>query len=208
MSVTAKRLIGVAVIALAICALIGVYIGIYLLQAPPSVAATSSAQGDQLYLATVPAAALNDKHNTWVSYYSVDANSNHWFHATTYVVPANTLIHVTIFNYDSQTGLRNEFLGQGTGTVGDNFILDGKTVQTIDPTTASHVFAIPAIGLSIPIFGISANAKNPCANAPCSLKNDHTTTSFTFRTPPKGIYRWQCFVPCAAGFIQGLGGPM
>ena len=27
-------------------------------------------------------------------------------------------------------------------------------------------------------------------------------------TPGKGLYRWQCFVPCAAGFIQGFGGPM
>ena len=23
-----------------------------------------------------------------------------------------------------------------------------------------------------------------------------------------GHYRWQCFVPCAAGFIYGFGGPM
>jgi hypothetical protein len=22
------------------------------------------------------------------------------------------------------------------------------------------------------------------------------------------LFRWQCFVPCAAGFIQGFGGPM
>jgi hypothetical protein len=208
MSVTAKRILGVTIGVAAVCALIGLYIGLFLLAAPPSASATTSAQGGQLYLATVPAAALNDRHNTWVSYYSVDANSNHWRHATTYIVPANTLIHVTIFNYDSQTGLRNEFLAQGTGTLGNNFVLDGKTVQTIDPTTASHVFAIPAIGLSVPIYGISSTAKNPCSNAPCSLSNDHTTTSFTFRTPSKGLYRWQCFVPCAAGFIQGFGGPM
>ena len=54
----------------------------------------------------------------------------------------------------------------------------------------------------------SGNAKNLCANAPCSLSEAHVTVSFTFRTPPKGLYRWQCFVPCAAGFIQGNGGPM
>jgi hypothetical protein len=208
MSATAKRLLGVIVIGLAICALIGTYIGVFLLQAPPSAASTSTAQGDQLYLATVPAASLSDKHPTWVSYYSVDPSLNHWVHATTYIVPANTLIHVTIYNFDSQTGLRNEFLGQGTGTVGGNFALDGKTTQTIDPSTASHVFAIPQIGLSVPIYGISDNAKNPCANAPCSMSTSHTTTSFTFRTPEKGLYRWQCFVPCAAGFIQGFGGPM
>jgi hypothetical protein len=37
---------------------------------------------------------------------------------------------------------------------------------------------------------------------------DHNTISFTFRTPGKGLYRWQCFVPCAAGYIAGFGGPM
>ena len=31
---------------------------------------------------------------------------------------------------------------------------------------------------------------------------------FTFRTGKKGTFRWQCFVPCAAGFILGNGGPM
>jgi hypothetical protein len=161
-----------------------------------------------LYLATVPAAALSDPHSTWVSYYGVDANSGNWRHETTYVLPANTLVHVTIFNYDSASGLRNEFYGQAAGTVGGDMTLDGKPTQGINPVDASHVFSIPQIGLSVPLQGVSASAKNPCSNAPCSLSNDHTTTSFTFRTPGKGLYRWQCFVPCAAGYISGFGGPM
>ena len=208
MSAYAKRLIGVTVATLVVCALIAVFIAVYLLQAPPSAAATSTAQGDQLYLATVPAAEPSDAHNTWVSYYAVDANSNHWFHATTYTVPANTLLHVTIYQYDTASGLRNEYFGQVQGTSGGVMQLNGKSVQAIDPSDASHVFAIPAIGLYVPLKGISDNAKNPCSNAPCTLKNDHETISFTFRTPPKGLYRWQCLVPCAAGFIQGFGGPM
>ena len=70
------------------------------------------------------------------------------------------------------------------------------------------MFSIPQIGLTVPIQGVADNAKNPCSNAPCSLSYDHTTTTFTFRTPGKGLYRWQCFVPCAAGYIAGFGGPM
>ena len=35
-----------------------------------------------------------------------------------------------------------------------------------------------------------------------------TTITFSFRTGKRGTYRWQCFVPCAAGFILGFGGPM
>jgi hypothetical protein len=123
-------------------------------------------------------------------------------------MPANTLVHVTIYEYDTQTGLRNPFIAQATGTVGGAYTLDGKVTPAIDPATASHVFAIPEIGLSVPLAGPLSTAKNLCSNAPCSLSNAHTTTSFTFRTPGPGLYRWQCFVPCALGFINGVGGPM
>ncbi len=187
--------------------MIGLYIGLYLINVPGSAAATQGPSGAQLYLGTVPAAALNDPHNTWVSYYAVDANAGNWRHVTTYVMPANTLVHVTIYNYDGASGLRNPFISQATGTVG-GMAVNGKPAQTIDPDSASHVFAIPQIGLSIPILGVPDSAKNPCSNAPCPLSNDHTTTTFTFRTPGKGLYRWQCFVPCAAGYIDGFGGPM
>jgi hypothetical protein len=208
MSGVAKRSLGVALGVVLVCALIGLYIGLYLTNVPGSASAAQTSAGTQLYLGTVPAAALNDPHNTWVSYYAVDANSGNWRHVTTYTMPAHSLVRITIYQYDSQTGLRNPFLGQATGTVGGNFVLNGKTVQSIDPDTASHVFAIPQMGVSVPLYGISANAKNPCSNAPCSLKYDHSTTTFTIRTPGPGLYRWQCFVPCAAGFIQGWGGPM
>jgi hypothetical protein len=190
--------------------LVGVflYVDLYLTNAPPSAAAVRTAGGAQLYLGTVAASETSDSHPTWVSYYSVDANSQHWVHATTYVVPANSLIHVTIYQYDGQSGLRNEFLGQARGIVGQSFLLNGKPTQTIDPASASHVFSIPQLGVSVPLKGIADDAKNPCANAPCPLSTDHYTISFAFRTHQKGLFRWQCFVPCAAGFIQGFGGPM
>lgn len=191
-----------------VAVLVGLYVGLYLVSAPGSAAAQQTSAGRQLYLATVPAASLNDSHPTWVSYYAVDANARNWRHDTTYRLPAHTLVHVTIYNYDSQTGLRNPFISQATGTVGGTFSLDGRSTQAISPDAASHIFAIPQIGLSVPIDGISANAKNPCSNAPCPLSFSHTTTTFTFRTPGPGLYRWQCFVPCAAGFIEGWGGPM
>ena len=204
----AKRLVGIGVGLVLACVLLGLYIGLYLTNASGAASAAQTASGAQLYLATVPAAALNDAHPDWVSYYAVDPNGGDWRHVTTYDLPAHTLVRVTIYQFDTQTGLRNEFISQATGTVGGNFVLDGKPTQAVDPNAASHVFAIPQIGLSVPLVGIPDNTKNPCSNAPCSLSNDHTTTSFTFRTPGPGLYRWQCFVPCAAGFIQGWGGPM
>jgi hypothetical protein len=208
MSAYTKRLIGIALGAAIVCGLLGVYIGLYLTNASGSASAAQTPTGAQLYLGTVPAAALNDAHPTWVSYYAVDASGGNWRHVTTYVLPAHTLVHVTIYEFDTQTGLRNEFISQATGTVGGNFMLNGKPTQAIDPTVASHVFAVPEIGLSVPLPGPPSTAKNLCANAPCSLSNAHETISFTFRTPAAGLYRWQCFVPCALGFIEGFGGPM
>jgi hypothetical protein len=208
MSGTAKRAL-VAVLALAVILVAaGLYIGLYLINVPGSVAATQSSSGVNLYLGTVPASKGTDPHPAWVSYYAVNADSTNWRHDTTYTLPANTLVHVTIYQYDGQSGLRNGFLSQASGTVGGNFLLNGKPTQAIDPDTASHVFAIPAIGLSVPLEGVADDAKNQCPNAPCSLSTAHFTIQFTFRTPGKGLYRWQCFVPCAAGFIQGFGGPM
>jgi hypothetical protein len=208
LSPAGKRTLWSAIAAAIVCVAIGLYIGLYLVNVPGSVAAVQTSSGTNLYLGTVPAAALNDPHPTWVSYYAVDANSRNWRHETTYTLPANTLVHVTIYNYDGASGLRNPWFGQASGTVGGVMTLDGRQTQAIDPDDASHVFSIPQIGLSVPLKGVSDSAKNPCSNAPCSLSYDHTTTSFTFRTPGKGLYRWQCFVPCAAGYIDGFGGPM
>ena len=208
MSAAGKRIAGIAVATAIVCVAIGLYIGLYLVNVPGSVAATQTSSGAQLYLGTVPASEPNDPHPTWVSYYAVDANSRNWQHKTTYELPANTLVHVTIYNFDSASGLRNPWFGQASGTAGGAMTLDGKPTQVINPDDASHVFAVPQIGLSVPVQGVPDDAKNPCGNAPCPLSNDHTTTTFTFRTPGKGLYRWQCFVPCAAGYIAGFGGPM
>jgi hypothetical protein len=203
-----KIIVGIVLGTVALGVGIGLYVGLYLTAAPGSARATTTSSGAHLYLATVPAAEASDAHPTWVSYYSVNASSGDWRHATTYVLPAHTLVHVTIYEYDTQTGLRNPFLAQSEGTIGNNFTLDGKGTQAIGPDTASHVFAIPNLGISVPLQGPASNAKNLCGNAPCSLHNAHTTTTFAFRTPARGLYRWQCFVPCGAGFIEGWGGPM
>jgi hypothetical protein len=208
MSTQAKKLTGIALGAVITCVLLALYIGVYLTNASAAASAVRTPAGARLYLATVPAAALNDAHPTWVSYYAVNANSGDWRHVTTYDLPAHTLVHVTIYEYDTQTGLRNPFISQATGTVGGTISLDGKRTQAVDPTIASHVFSIPQIGLTVPLPGPASTAKNLCANAPCSLSNAHVAISFTFRSPGPGLYRWQCFVPCALGFIQGFGGPM
>jgi hypothetical protein len=191
-----------------VVAAIAAYVVFYLTNVPGSARAAQGSAGAQLYLATVPAAEATDPHSSWVSYYVTNSHDAHWQHKTTLVVPANTLVHVTVFQYDGDSGLRNPFISQATGTVGGTFTLNGKTVNSIDPDTASHIFAIPELGVSVPLQGVDDNAKNPCGNADCTLSQAHQTISFTFRTGARGLYRWQCYVPCAAGYVDGFGGPM
>jgi hypothetical protein len=204
----AKRILWISVATAVVCVLLGLYVGLYLTNVPGSASAATNPAGASLYLGTVPASKGTDPHPTWVSYYVVSPTSTNWNHVTSFNLPAHSLVRITIYQFDGQSGLRNPFISQATGTVGNQFLLNGKPTKTIDPDSASHVFAIPQWGVSVPLEGIPDSAKNPCANAPCGLKYDHETISFTVRTPGPGLYRWQCFVPCAAGYIQGWGGPM
>jgi hypothetical protein len=212
-SLMAKKLIGVAVAVAVVGAVIGFYIADYLLAYPATFAASTAkaastgAGSTQLTLASVPGAGDSTPHPTWVSYFAIDAHGG-WHHTTIYKVPAHSLVHVTIYNYDGASGLRNPFISEAQGVVGSTFMLNGKPAVSINPDDASHVFAIAQLGVSVPLPGVPATAKNPCAAAPCSLSQDHETVSFSFRTGKPGRFRWQCLVPCAAGFILGFGGPM
>jgi hypothetical protein len=80
----------------------------------------------------------------------------------------------------------------------------------INPEEASHTFAVPELGIFVPLPGISEQEeeKNACEFAPCEPSKAHRTISFTIRTGKKGRYHWQCFVPCGAGSLTGNGGPM
>ncbi len=204
----AKRSLLVLSVALATLVGIAAYLFLYLANVPGSARAAQTSSGVNLYLATVPAAAANDPHPTWVSYYVTNKQDTNWQHKTTFVVPANSLVHVTVYQYDGASGLRNPFISQASGTVGGTFTLNGKTMNAIDPANASHVFALPQLGISVPLAGVASNAKDQCPNAPCTLSQAHMTITFTIKTGAAGLYRWQCFVPCAAGYIDGFGGPM
>jgi hypothetical protein len=143
----------------------------------------------------------------WVSYLIKDT-SGQWRRETVWDLPANATIHVTIYNFDGASALRNNFLARPRGTDGGQIVVDGKPVDAIPPDDASHTFAVPQLGLIVALPGVADNAKNQCGYAPCPLSNAHRTIQFTFHTTTPGHYRWQCFVPCAAGWIDGFGGPM
>ena len=197
----------VALGAIAAGALIAFYLVAYLLVKPPTTSAASSGAGTaSLTLQTVAAFGSGESPD-WVSYLIRDPQGN-WQHTTNFQLPANSLVKVTLYQYDTPTGLRNPFYTQVRGTVGNVMSLNGKSTQTIDQADAAHTFAIPDLGVSVPLRGVDATAKNQCTAAPCDTSMAHNTVTFSFRTGAPGTYRWQCFVPCGAGNLYGNGGPM
>ncbi len=198
--------LGIGAISILLVALVVIYLTAFLTVAPPAVSAVLQGGSAHLTLQTV-AAYGHDPDPDWVSYLGQDG-AGHWHHSTIYKLPAHTMVTMTIYQFDTATGLRNPFLAQIRGTRGGTATIDGKALSVVKADDASHTFTVPSLGVSVPLPGIADNAKNPCSTAPCSLTNDHTTITFSFMTPGPGTYRWQCFVPCGAAFIFGNGGPM
>jgi hypothetical protein len=209
-SLLGRKILGVGVGVAIVGVLIGLYVATWATSFPKEVAASvapANSGGANLTLETVAAVGprFSPSHPDWVSY--LVRENGKWVQSTDYTVPANSIVHVTIYQYDGDSGLRNPFLSQVQGTVGGTMTVDGKRVNAISPEEASHTFVVPQLGVFVPLPGVPEEAKNQCEFAPCE-GSAHRTVAFSFRTGAKGRYRWQCFVPCAAGFIDGFGGPM
>jgi hypothetical protein len=213
-SVTARKLTVVIAAVIVLGVLIALYVSSWATVLPkviPGTPGTATAAGPTTSLTLQTDAAVGPQespaHPDWVSY--LVKQGGRWIRDTTFKVPANSLVHVTLYQFDGATGLRNAFLSQVQGTPGGTMTVDGKTVNHIDPEEASHTFVVPQLGVFIPLPGVPEEAKNQCEFGPCDPATmAHRTVEFTFRTGKKGRYRWQCFVPCAAGTYFGFGGPM
>jgi uncharacterized protein YaiE (UPF0345 family) len=193
---------------LAVAALVAVVAGFivgYALRFPPTVTASGGNQQVTLDLETVAAVSdaieyprPDDPHPDWVSYLPT----------TIWKVPANSVVTVTIHQEDGASGLRNPYWAKARGIVGGTFHMkyfddkgdpqEGDFTGIDDPTAAGHTFAIPDLGVSVPLLGVSDAAPAGSANV----------ITFSFRTGKAGIYRFQCFVPCGAGSIYGNGNAM
>jgi hypothetical protein len=201
------RLAAVVVTVVVVAVLIGFYVA-NLLSSPPTVSAIQTGSHEvQLTLKTEAAVGPQGANAPWVSYLVRNAQGE-WVHSTNFQVPAHSLVQVTVYQFDGESGLRNPFLSQVQGTVGGTMLVDGKSMRSIPPDEASHTFAVPQLNLIVPLPGVHEEAENQCEEGPCHLSQAHRTITFTIRTGEPGRYRWQCFVPCAAGFLAGFGGPM
>jgi hypothetical protein len=208
MSLTWK--VTVTVVLFLVAATAAVILIVNLLGTPPTVDFTSSSPGApvNVTLQTVGSLGYGD-HPSWVSYL-VRSPQGSWEHTTLFQVPEHTRINVTIVQYDSGSPLRNQQLGQVTGTDGNVARLNGKTFRVINSNVGNgvgHTFSMPSLGINVPLYGNNGNA-NLCATAPCTTKSPHNVIRFSFTTPGPGNYRWQCFVPCGSGWLFGNGGPM
>jgi hypothetical protein len=200
------RIVTVLASTAVVIALIAWYVVAWVVAFPPTVKAATSSAGTRLTLQTV-ASYGHAPHPDWVSYLIKNAGGE-WVHSTVFQVPANSVVTVTIYQYDTATGLRNPFLSQPRGVLGGEMTVDGKPLHVLDPDLASHTFTIPDLGVSVPLKGVADDAPRQCAVTPCTLAQAHTTVTFRFHTGAPGWHRWQCFVPCGAGWIFGNGGPM
>jgi hypothetical protein len=187
------------------CALIAYYIVSYVANTPPAVQAAERGRVVNLTFETV-AAYGHSPHPDWVTYL-VKNEQGQWVHSTIVDLPAHALVHVTVLNYDGDSGLRNPFWGKPQGIVPGSYTINGKPTKGLGADLASHTFAIPDLHVSVPIQGVADDAPNQC-DQPTPCAGVHKVIRFAFRTGKPGHYRWQCFVPCAAGFQNGFGGPM
>ncbi|HSP65042.1 MAG TPA: hypothetical protein VLO10_02525 [Candidatus Deferrimicrobium sp.] len=173
--------------------LVGAFAVNYIHNSPSAIASQPSSDTNagspvvDINLTTVAQVGTGD-HPNWVGYLPT----------TYFKVPPNSTLRITIDQQDGASGLRNEYYSLVRGTIGDSMTVNGKTMQAIDPTTAAHSFAVPDLGVNVPLLAV-----DPSAPAGSSNK-----IVFSFKVPASGIYHWQCFVPCGAGTLYGLGGPM
>ena len=209
----------------------GIFVALHYIGAkPPTVDYTSVASNGQVNVTmmTTPQTTVTDKPD-WVSYFIQNPQTKEFVHTTYFKVPAGTQVNITILGYDGCTPLRNPVWGKVTGTIGNVEVTryyNGKTysapqaISLLDSwadCSVQHTFAIPGLGLSVPVASPNTVAENNalCGTSPCVANTadqalaPHTVVRFSFMTPKAGgTFRWQCFVPCGGGFVDGNGGPM
>jgi hypothetical protein len=119
------------------------------------------------------------------------------FSPSNLAVPANSLVTVTIRDYD----LGNTAMPQNSpfttvqGPAGTDATVDGQHYSSLAPDNSAHTFTIPQLNVNVPLPGDGMNGK------------DFNTVTFTFHTGAAGTYTFRCLDPCGTG-TMGMMGPM
>lgn len=133
--------------------------------------------------------------------------------STNLVVPANSTVTMTIYQYDSGGSLLNNFYTNVRGTVGNTMTVDGKTLSSIPADQVGHTFTIhgipsdkqPWLFVNVPLEKMSDDAVN--AGTDNGLVPNPHKIVFTFKVGGPGHYVWNCEYPCGS-YFNGFGGAM
>jgi hypothetical protein len=189
----------------------------YLLAEPPTLNYTAApGQPVNITLQVDPQAPPYASHPFWPTYIFKSPTTGAWVQTTLFTVPAGHRIIFHLYEFDGATPLRNPLWSKVTGTVGDvEYVGAKRTPYHVLPswtaTDVAHTFAIPSLDVMVPLYPTQASSL--CPLSPCSLtqpKTDpYSLDQFSIMAPKTpGAYRWQCFIPCGLGFVDGFGGPM
>ena len=159
-------IIGIVVsIIVGFAVLVAIWIGLASAQGlgyePPTLQATKTGPNSAtLNLSTFPDSQVCHPNTPnpeigWVTYCS----------STTWKLPANSVITVVIKQYDSASGLYNDFFQKVQGTMGGVAMYNNKPMNQINGDDAAHTFTIQSqpdetnpIFVSVPLLGVPDNA--------------------------------------------------
>ena len=123
---------------------------------------------------------------------------------TNFQLPANSLITITVKQYDGGEVITNPFFAQVHGTVDGSATMNGKPFTQIDPAKVGHTFTLHSIS--------GAGQDEVFVSVPLQLTEDENVTpnvvEFSFYTGAAGTYYWNCEFPCGDGTLAKFGGPM
>lgn len=132
-----------------------------------------------------------------------DGRDGPLFDNTNIVLPAHTLVTMTIINKDPGEDALPAGSPYGAvkgttdsaGKANNSAYLSGHAYIALALDKMSHTFTVPQLGINVPIPGTPAPGQKEIA------------VTFSFVTGGAGKYTFQCLVPCGNG-PSGYGGPM
>ncbi|MEI8126989.1 MAG: hypothetical protein WCG86_04125 [Actinomycetota bacterium] len=131
-------------------------------------------------------------------------------------VPAHTVVHMTIKNYDGGGNLNNDFFRNVIGTVGGTAKFDGVTAKSWNPTPGDITTSVANIGHTFTLRGTIGNGPRLFVSVPLPANQTLTDSSygqpvvvsFSFITGAAGVYNWNCEFPCGGSRLGQFGEAM